>query len=199
VSILIKICGITDSDGADAAMQAGVDAVGFVFSPSPRRITPVQAANLASRIGDEVLKVAVFARPSATEVERVLAEFVPDLVQADHESRRAVPQSVRFLPVIHQGRATEEIPSGWFLFDSARSGTGELTDWGQAAAFAESGRLILAGGLNPGNVAEAITSVRPLGVDVSSGVERKRGMKDRSLIAAFVTAARTAEKEPASS
>jgi phosphoribosylanthranilate isomerase len=110
-----------------------------------------------------------------------------------------VPRSVRFLPVIHQGRETAEIPSEWFLFDSARSGTGELTDWGQAAAFAESGRLILAGGLNPGNVAEAITSVRPLGVDVSSGVERKRGMKDRSLIAAFVDAARTAEKESASS
>ena len=197
MSILIKICGIADADGADAAMEAGVDAVGFVFSPSPRRVTPLQAAGLSSRIGDEVLKVAVFARPDATEVERVLADFVPDVVQADHESRRVVPRSIRFLPVVHQGREADEPPAEWFLFDSARSGTGELTDWDQAAVLAASGRLILAGGLNPGNVAQAIRSVRPFGVDVSSGVERERGTKDPKLIASFVAAVRAAEMEPA--
>lgn len=198
MKVLVKICGITEVGGARAAMEAGVEAIGFVFARSPRQVTPAQAAEISSRVGGEVLKVAVFARPEATEIEAVLADFQPDMVQGDYEARSAVPDSIRFLPVIHQGAAPREMPDGCFLLDSDNSGTGALTDWGQAADLAANRSLILAGGLNPANVAEAIASVRPRGVDVSSGVERKRGMKDPELIASFVAAVRAAEIEPAS-
>lgn len=197
MKVRVKICGITEFDGARAAMEAGVEAIGFVFARSPRQVTAVQAADISSRVGSEILKVAVFARPDAPEVEAVLADFRPDMVQADYQSRSAVPDSIRFLPVIHQGAPPRVMPDGCFLLDSANSGTGELTDWSQAADQAANRRLILAGGLNPGNVAEAIASVRPHGVDVSSGVERRRGMKDPELISSFVAAVRATEMEPA--
>lgn len=191
MSLFVKVCGLTDSAAVEACLEAGVDAVGFVFAPSPRRVTPGDAAALAEPIPDEVLKVAVFRRPSPAEISRVLSEFAPDLIQADHEALAGVPADLA-LPVYRQGGVA---PSGGsFLFEGRASGIGRLVDLARAAEVARFGEMVLAGGLTPGNVGPAVGSVRPFGVDVSSGVESSPGSKSSELIRAFVSAARAAEE-----
>ena len=103
----------------------------------------------------------------------------------------------RLLPVLRSGAATSAPLPARCLFESARSGAGEQADWTVAARMARKTQLVLAGGLHPANVAQAVREVRPFGVDVSSGVERERGVKDEQLIREFIRAAREAERGPA--
>jgi phosphoribosylanthranilate isomerase len=201
--IFVKICGIRDVAHAEAAVEAGADALGFVFAESPRNITPGEAAVITQHLPRGVKRVAVMWHPSNEDWQAVLETFHPDALQTDVEDFKAlrVPDTIACWPVIRQmGPDTMAVPdtamvSGPFVYEGADSGMGETVDWSRAAAVAERGSMILAGGLTPGNVAEAIARVQPWGVDVSSGVESERGVKDTELIRQFIGAVRAAEKE----
>jgi len=167
----IKICGITGADAVAAAADANVDAIGFVFAPSPRQVTPGQAAQLAALAPPGILRIAVAQHPLQMKVDEICRIL---------------------MPVVRFGRKTPNPLPGLMLFEGPSSGIGELADWGRASELARQTQVILAGGLSPQNVAEAIQAVRPFGVDVSSGVEDEPGVKDPAKIHEFVRAARAA-------
>ena len=200
--IHIKICGISDVAGAVAAAQAGADAVGFIFDESVRRVTPHQATAIASHLPENIDRVAVFLTPTLDEIERTLKLFSAHLAQADHSSV-AGTVSFQVLPVFRESvgafdRVEEYVASnsnGRFVYEGERSGIGQTVDWTEAHRIGRLGRMTLAGGLTPDNVGEAIRTVRPFGVDVSSGVESRPGVKDPDRIKAFVEAVRETEKD----
>jgi phosphoribosylanthranilate isomerase len=132
--------------------------------------------------------------PQQSQVDEVLREMKPDVLQsdwADFENLR-LPGSLSRLPVWRAGQTLPAQLPGRVLFEGATSGVGALCDWGEAGALARRTELVLAGGLNAANVAQAITAVAPFGVDVSSGVEERPGIKDVAAIARFIAAARAA-------
>jgi len=191
----VKICGMTSPQAVDAALQAGADAVGFVFSPSVRRLELAQAVALAAPARGRALCVAVTLHPPQGLIDQVLQQFGPDVLQTDLADLAALrlPASLGVLPVLRAG------PEQWLeplapriLFEGPRSGAGSITDWAQAMRLARQTQLILAGGLTAMNVADAIRAVQPFGVDVSSGVEAAPGRKDPQQILEFVRAARAA-------
>jgi len=196
----VKICGLKTELAVQAAVAAGADAVGFVFAESPRRVTPELAAELARNVPSGVARVAVMLRPSADEWAAVRDVFCPDWLQTDAEdfSLLDIPDSVGRLPVYRDKNTTDfELAAiDWpehVLFEGARSGVGLQPNWEHAAQVARKTCVVLAGGLDPDNVREAIIQVRPWAVDVSSGVESAPGVKDPGKIAAFVKAAKNAE------
>jgi phosphoribosylanthranilate isomerase len=192
MSLFVKICGVTDLATAAAATDAGADAIGFVFAVSPRQISPREAVAIAGEIPPRVLRVAVFRRPGRSEIEAVLEQFTPDLVQADHDKLIGL-ESVDLLPVFRAGEDASP-DGGLFLYEGPVSGAGQMVDLDRAADLARLGDMVLAGGLRPDNVGRAIDRVRPYGVDVSSGVETASGEKDPALIRSFVAAARAAQE-----
>jgi phosphoribosylanthranilate isomerase len=193
----IKICGITDEAAVAAALQAGVDAIGFVFSPSPRQLQPTAAARLAAPARGRALCIAVTRHPQQPLLDEIVRDFRPDGWQTDIGDLGIlkVPRQLPILPVLRSGSLALESPPRRFLFEGAVSGQGVTGDWTAASRLARESQLILAGGLRPDNVAAAIGSVRPFGVDVSSGVEAQPGKKSPALIAAFVAAARAAHAQ----
>jgi len=201
--IYVKICGLSTRDAVAAAVEAGADALGFVFAESPRRVTPAEAAKLCREVPDALDRVAVMLHPSQEELQRVLTLFRPDLLQTDAEDFATIKPGpgVRALPVWRDSGTLPDPaslnPEGMLLYESATSGSGRLADPARAAALARQARVLLAGGLDPDNVAEVIARVRPFGVDVSSGVESSRGKKDPARIRAFLAAVREAEKNHA--
>lgn len=194
----IKVCGLTSADAVAAALEAGVDAVGFVFhADSPRNVTADAALRLARDVPRHVQRVAVTLHPSQALVDEIAAAFRPDLLQSDFEDFAGLrlPRGLGALPVVRSGGAR---PAAWperFLYEGPRSGAGAAADWDEARALVGRGDLVLAGGLRPDNVAAAIERVRPFGVDVSSGVESAPGRKDAVRIREFVEAARRAAAE----
>jgi phosphoribosylanthranilate isomerase len=204
----IKVCGLRTPEAISAAATAGADAVGFVFhEASPRNLRIDEARQLATSVPAGIEKVAVFLHPSQELLDAALAALQPDWVQTDVEDLAALRLSAaqRALPVLRTGQVSLDAqadglgPSARFLLESGRSGAAERADWEVAARLASRGHLVLAGGLDAGNVAAAIAAVRPFGVDVSSGVESSRGVKDPRAIQEFVRAARAAEARLASS
>jgi len=195
MTLLVKICGLSQIEHVDAAIDAGADALGFVFAKSVREVTPQQAARLTASVPSSVKRVAVMLHPSNEDWQQVLKTFSPDVLQSDADdfSMLDVPTSIERWPVYREGgiKPSADIP---YVFEGPKSGQGETVDWSQAARLAVRGNMILAGGLGATNVAEAIATVRPYGVDVSSAVESAPGRKDSNLIRAFISAARAAEK-----
>ncbi len=198
-SIWIKICGMTDAEAVSAALNAGVDALGFVFAPSVRRIAPALAARLARAARGRVSLIAVTLHPSQALVDQIVREFAPDALQSDLAdfADLQLPDTLPRLPVLRSGAPPRGAPTRGalpdrLLFEGPRSGRGGTADWRQAAELARSSQLILAGGLHAQNVGAAIRAVRPHGVDVSSGVESAPGHKSADRIAEFVSAARAA-------
>lgn len=197
MSTFVKICGLRDADDVAAAIAAGANAVGFVFAESVRQVTPEQANAATRDIEPGVRRVAVMRHPSKADCEEVLRDFAPDVIQTDVEDLLTleIPKHVECWPVYREGSTrAEDVPPGVFLYEGPDSGTGQTVDWSRAAAIARHGRMILAGGLAEDNVGEAIRSIAPWGVDVSSGVESLPGRKDHELIKRFVSAVRAAEK-----
>lgn len=192
--MFVKICGLTTPEGVAAALEAGADALGFVFAPSVRRVTPSAAAALAAPVRGRALCVAVTLHPAAGEVEEILDVFSPDLLQTDFADAQALSARARarLLPVLREGVALPVPLPTRVLYEGAVSGAGRTADWAGAHAVARRTEVLLAGGLNPDNVAEAIRIVRPWGVDVSSGVESAPGVKSSAKISQFVAAARAA-------
>lgn len=198
MTVFVKVCGLSTAADVAAAVDAGADAIGFVFAESPRRVSVDEAARLTRDVPASMVRVAVMRHPTQAEWDDVAAGFGPDWLQTeagdfaaldgvDGVQRMPVFRDVAELDVEALGRAPR------VLFEAARSGAGERADWDTAAQLATSTQLMLAGGLDPDNVAAAIRKVRPWGVDVSSGVERSRGVKDPDRIAAFVNAVRELE------
>lgn len=192
MSLFVKICGMTDVISASAAVEAGVQAIGFVFAASPRRVSLAQARRISRVIPPGVLRVAVFRRPAPGEVIRVVDGFQPDLVQADYDALGDI-EGVDLLPVYREGSEVEP-EHGRFLFEGPVSGVGRQVDLSMAARLTGRGEMILAGGLRSENVGEAVATVKPFGVDVSSGVESSPGVKSPDMIRSFVAAARVAEE-----
>jgi phosphoribosylanthranilate isomerase len=198
-ALWIKICGLRTAAAIEVAAAAGVNAVGFVFhDASPRNLSLAAARELQRAVPTGVERVAVFLHPSQALVDAVLAAIDPDWLQTDAGDLPGLrlPEGQRVLPVLRDGAVDAAALPGRILFESARSGVGERPDWMVAAGLARDTQLVLAGGLHPANVAEAVRTVRPFGVDVSSGVERERGMKNAQLIREFIRAAREAERAP---
>lgn len=199
--MFVKICGLRTKEHVDAAVEAGANAVGFVFADSVRRVDPRHAAMISADVPDSVKRVAVMLHPSAEEWQDVLAIFRPDVLQTDAPDLAGldVPDSVECWPVYREGSiAPGDIRTGNklsdnFLYEGAKSGAGQSVDWARAAEVARHGNMILAGGLSAANIAEAARIARPFGVDVSSAVESAPGVKDPELIREFIVAARAAE------
>lgn len=210
----IKICGLTREQDIDAAVSAGVDAIGFVFYAKSRRcLTPTRAAQLRRAVPAFVDVVALFVNPDPADVQAVLDQVGPELLQfhGDETPQDCARYGHRFLRAFRAGapgldtaeglathcRAYGEA-AGW-LFDSYSAGYGgsghgfdyALLD--DVRANPVSRPLILSGGLNGDNVGQAIELVRPWGVDVSSGVEVEQGIKSSDRISFFVDAAHAAD------
>ena len=203
----VKICGITTEEGMDAAVAAGADWVGLNFFPaSPRHVTPQRAAELAARPGLPTL-VGLFVKPEDAEIAAVLAAVKLDVLQVYVDAPRAADIRARFgLPVWRAVgvSATTDLPrdpggvDGFVIEAKAppgatRPGGNAVTfDWSILAGWQAPAPWLLAGGLGPDNVAEAIRATGATAVDVASGVEREKGIKDPALVAAFARAARSA-------
>src|SRR4249919_2255387 len=193
--MFIKICGMTSESAVVAAIECGVDAIGFVFAPSARRITPQRAGELGAQVPRDLLRIAVTCHPDQQLVDEIVRRLEPDYLQTDVEdlAQLDLPDSLGVLPVLRSDEPDpSELPAR-LLFEGPVSGRGVSTNWERAAGLAARTELILAGGLHSGNVAEAIRRVRPFGVDVSSGVESIRGVKDARRMAEFVTAVRSVQ------
>jgi phosphoribosylanthranilate isomerase len=192
----VKVCGMTDTRAVQAALAAGADAIGFVFAPSVRRVTPSQALELARPARGRALCVAVTQHPCSELVEEILEVFHPEVLQTDATDlgRIELPAGVTAWPVWRAAPADTSVLhlKQRVLFEGPRSGTGKVADWNAARGLVGRCELILAGGLSPGNVRDAIAGVRPFGVDVSSGVEDSPGRKNPELIEMFVSRARAA-------
>ena len=194
MNLWVKVCGLRTSEDVAAACAAGADAIGFVFAPSVRRVSPAEAAVAAAAAPANVQRVAVFLHPTQAELDEVLAGFTPDIVQTDAADLAAlqVPAGVAVLPVVRAGGSRIGLLPTRCLVEGPRSGTGQVADWAAAADYAARTQVVLAGGLHAGNVGAAVQAVRPWGVDVSSGVESAPGIKDAARIHEFVFAARQA-------
>ncbi|NOZ68261.1 MAG: phosphoribosylanthranilate isomerase [Deferribacteres bacterium] len=196
----VKICGITNTEDALAAVRYGADAVGFVFyHKSPRAVTPETAKTIISSLPPFITTVGVFVDEEIREMEKIASYAGLDVIQlhgseSPDKCRNAGRKIIKAVRVKH--RADIEILRQYrnvsaFLLDtyspSAIGGTGETFNWEIAVEAKKFGRIILAGGLDPGNVEEAIKIVRPYGVDVSSGVEgSEKGRKDHVKLKLFI-------------
>lgn len=196
--VYVKICGLREPEHVRAAVEAGADAIGFVLTRSPRRVTPARARELASAVPPHVLTVAVFAGEAPDEVRAATLEAGVRAVQlhGDHPHDDFTALKDLGVTLIRAGAAGTDLRCGAFdedllIVDAPRPGSGEPWDWAAVRGRPE-GRWMLAGGLDPSNVAEAVAAARPWGVDVSSGVEVASGVKDTALIKSFVVAAHAA-------
>jgi phosphoribosylanthranilate isomerase len=199
MSVRIKICGLTDIEGVTAAVAAGVDAVGFVFfEKSPRNLSIGQAIDLAALVPDQISRVAVMLHPEAAFCDAVLTGLSPDIVQTDASdfAYLNVPGHIERWEVLRESGVNDQtrLPQR-FVYEGDLSGQGDQVDWQNASRLSAQGEMILAGGLDAGNVADAIREVRPWAVDVSSGVESAPGKKDNRKIDEFVAAVRAVNED----
>lgn len=202
----IKICGITRPADALAAAAAGVDAIGLVFyAPSPRYIDPAQAADIVACLPPFITTVGLFVDAPTTEIQQIIHTVGLDLVQLHGQESAAACaavghpwiRAIRMQPgldLIHNAR--EFAAARALLLDAYRpgvpGGTGTAFDWSRIPA-ESADKIILAGGLAPDNVAQAVRQVRPYAVDVSGGVESAPGIKDPAKIIDFVAQVRRGE------
>jgi phosphoribosylanthranilate isomerase len=193
VPVWIKICGMTTPDAIATALEAGADAIGFVFADSPRQLTPEAAVQLARPARGRVRCVAVTRHPGQAALDEMLRVFRPDVLQTDATDLASLrlPPALELLPVLRSAEGAAALPPR-ILFEGAASGTGTMSDWRAAGSLALRTQLVLAGGLDSDSVAQAIAAVRPFGVDVSSGVEARPGVKSPLRIVQFIAAARAA-------
>jgi phosphoribosylanthranilate isomerase len=201
--MFLKVCCITRVEDALQAVASGASALGFIFWPrSPRYITPERVRQIVSALPADVATVGVFVDAGGDDIRRTAERSGINTVQLNDESTPDVMTRIG-LPVLRAVTLpnSERVAAEWpedvtLLLDAhdpvRRGGTGMTVDWQQAADLARRRRLVLAGGLRPSNVAEAIAVVRPYGVDVCSGVESAPGVKDHDKVAQFLANARSA-------
>ncbi|MEX2293160.1 MAG: phosphoribosylanthranilate isomerase [Acidimicrobiales bacterium] len=201
--MFVKICGVTSEEDALLAVAMGADAIGFNFVPSSSRFLAVgRAGDIAKRLPPEILTVAIFrdeARERVVELThqaglRAAQMHGHENAEDTHWVRERVPVVIKVFP---GGDAELARAAGYgadiVMIDSASPGSGQVFDWSLAEGVPSGLRVLLAGGLTPENVGEAIARVRPWGVDVASGVESSPGIKDPTLVRRFINAAKAAE------
>ena len=202
--MFVKICGTTSEEDALLAVAMGADAIGFVFAPSPRRVAAQAVADIVKRLPPEILTVGVFRDEAPQRVVEVVNQTGLKGAQLHgHETpdqtafvRAKVPFVIQAFPSGDPAVArAADYPADVVLLDSPSPGSGQVFDW-RLAEVPGGLRLVLAGGLTPANVAEAIAQVHPWGVDVVSGVESSPGCKDPVKVRAFVVAAKGAGARP---
>ena len=215
----VKICGTTNLEDALTAVDAGADALGFVFAESPRRVGPALAGEITRAVPEHIEKVGVFVNETAERIREIVEEAGLTGVQLHGDESldfaaklgaNLVPnRTLCVIPVLPMRRIQEMAARGGVfvklsrgidtvLIDSAAQGksggSGQAWNWEAGnlllETFRDSVRIIVAGGLTPANVADAIRTLRPWGVDVASGVEHEPGKKDHEKVRAFVRAAK---------
>lgn len=203
--VRVKICGITNLEDAKAAIEFGADALGFVFyKGSPRFVTVQQARSIISKLPPFVTTVGVFVDEAPEIINSLIIDAGIDIIQLHGDER---PEGCNFTRRCFKAIRIKSIDSleplktftgivSAFLLDAyaadALGGTGQKFNWDIAVEAKQFGRIILAGGLTPDNVREAILHVKPYGIDVSSGVEREKGKKDHQKMKLFIERAKTA-------
>jgi len=202
--LMVKICGLTNEPDALLAVGLGADAVGFVFAPSPRQVSPTAVADIVKRLPHGVLSVGVFRDEAPARVVEIANTVGLGAVQLHgHETaeearwvRQRVARTIKAFPAGDRTIARfDEFGADYLLIDGENPGSGKVFDWRMGEGVADPRRLIVSGGLRPENVAEAVTHLHPFGVDVCSGVEASPGRKDPRLLQAFVANARQAAQE----
>jgi phosphoribosylanthranilate isomerase len=202
--VFIKICGITNEQDALLAVALGADALGFVFAPSPRQVAPSKVREIVRRLPPEIVTVGVFRDELPKRILDIMQEaHLQGAQMHGHESvgvSAEVSAGVRFsIKALVAGspdaKRADAFACDAVLIDGLSPGSGEVFDWGLMNEIPLGLRLILSGGLHPGNVAEGIDRVRPWGVDVSSGVEKSHGLKDPVKMRQFIANARAAARE----
>ncbi len=203
--MFVKIEGITSEEDALLAVAMGADAIGFVFAPSRRQVTPTVAGDIAKRLPPEIMTVGVFRDESPLRVAQIVNRAGLRAAQLHgHESstdtefvRARVPFVIKaFAAGDRELDKADRYPADAILIDSPRPGSGEVFDWSLAEGAPPGRRIIMAGGLTPENVGDAIARVNPWGVDVATGVEAvdgEPGRKDPSKVRRFIANARAAE------
>jgi phosphoribosylanthranilate isomerase len=199
--MFIKVCGITRMTDALHAAEQGADALGFVFWPkSPRYVDPQRAAEIIAELPPTLMTVGVFVNEPVDSVLETVQRATLTAVQLHGDEPPAYADAIAW-PVLRAMSVEEVATTAWpeettLLLDAVnaamRGGTGRTIDWQRAAGLARTRKVILAGGLTADNVADAIHTVRPFGVDVSSGVEDAPGVKDWRKVTAFIANARKA-------
>jgi phosphoribosylanthranilate isomerase len=201
--VIIKICGTTSEDDALLAVAMGANAIGFIFAPSPRQVSPQRVADIVKRLPrEDILTVGVFRDDAPRRVvEVVYAAGLQAAQLHGRESpddvkwvRQRVPMVIKAFPAgdLRVSRAAD-FGADVIMLDAPNPGSGRVFDWELASDLPEGQRLLVAGGLDADNVASAIARMKPWGVDVVSGVEASPGLKDPMKVKAFVEAARHAE------
>jgi phosphoribosylanthranilate isomerase len=200
--LFVKICGVTNADDANCAFENGADAIGFNFYPSSKRyIVPEKAREISEVLNISILRVGVFVNPARDYVNAMIQEVAVNAIQfsGDETPDDVSGYQLKVFKAIHvtdvESLAAMKLYGvEAFLLDTHRDGefggTGETFDWDVARKAKQFGKVILAGGLTPQNVSAAVRLARPYGVDVSSGVELKPGIKDHKKIRDFVRRAR---------
>ena len=200
--MFVKICGITNEDDALFAVAMGADAVGFVFAPSPRQVAAQQVYDITRRLPPEILTVGVFrdehpdrvidtVNRAGLKAAQLHGHETPAMVAGVAAQIRWVIKAVTAGTV--DARRADAFGTDMVLVDAPNPGAGKVFDWSLVDDVAPGPRIILAGGLTPDNVGDAVRRVRPWGVDVSSGVERSPGRKDALKVKSFVERARAAD------
>jgi phosphoribosylanthranilate isomerase len=202
--MFVKICGVTTAEDALLAAGLGADAVGMIFAASPRRITSAEARDIVYRLPPEVLSVGVFRNESVARVAEIANTIGLRAVQLHGNE---TPEDTRWLatrvPVVIKAFAATDpnllraadYGAHRLLIDSATPGSGQVFDWAVLEEAPLNKPFILAGGLDPTNVADAVSAVQPWGVDVASGVEASPGKKDPAKVRRFIAAARAAARD----
>lgn len=206
--MFVKICGNTSEEDALLAVALGADAIGFIFAPSPRQVQPAFVREITHRIPPSVLTVGVFR----DELPKRVIEIVQNTgLRAAQLHGRETPEDVaevhRRIPYVIKAfssgdeniKRADEYDADVIMIDNDQPGSGKMFDWNRTSDVPTSVQLLLAGGLNPDNVADAISQVHPWGVDVVSGVEAEPGKKDPRKLRAFIAAARQAENSASES
>ena len=199
--VKVKICGITNLSDALAAVECGADALGFVFTTSPRRVTPEVAREIADSLPPFICKVGVFVNSDLKKVKQIMASCRLDLVQLHGEEdpdycATLFPRAIKVFTAKNMPSEGDlrQYRTAAYMLDidkgTAFKGSKQTELWQLAHRLGGYGPVILAGGLTPSNVSEAIKIARPYAVDVSSGVESRAGKKDRNKMQDFMTAAK---------
>jgi len=204
VSVFVKICGTTSEEDALLSVAMGADALGFIFAPSPRQVTPSLVADIVKRLPPEILTIGVFRDEAPNRVAEIVHKTGLVGAQLHGVERpaqvRTVAESVRFvIKGFTAGsslvREAASYGADAILLDAPRPGSGQLFDWSLTGEVPDGVRLMLAGGLDPDNVADAVVAVQPWAVDVVSGVESSPGRKDARKLRAFIAAAKAVPLE----
>lgn len=196
--MFVKVCGLSTPESVREAVDAGADAVGFVLTASPRVVSPAQVSRLLADVPEGVVAVGVFRHEPVADAVAIARAAGLEWVQLHGDRTREDVKTVhdagmKLIRAVTMGAGPEalgDLGEELLLIDAAVPGSGEAWDYGSVPTAVQGRSWLLAGGLDAANVAEASTAAGAWGVDVSSGVEISRGVKDLAKIRAFVTAAK---------